>query len=768
MGNSHAKNMVVNGNHGNQYYGEQRPHSALGYNDASRMTGGHFLHHVKSAKTKDKGKAPQMPSGRPMLPPLPRSHSFHQILRPTENGVNLAQKGTIRGFGGMCETKLALLAPKASQVTAGGSDDHHHPVTAGGDQSTVNPELIAILKNRRCRSETNLISEDPAASGGQDGASHQATVTGRKGLSSGVAAKISKCKTKAPAPPPPSGPPPPSCSSSSTQSHQHCRPLSGGPVNGHFNQAPPMTSRMNNSLPAAGNQPGNRWSMNEMVSPVNGDHRDLVNPLVKANNATNLARRQSDRPYMITRAHGEAEPQRDHQSRPEVATVVPMIPRLKLTSAPGPPSPPGPKQDRNLVFDSKQLNGHKKPPIGPPSKQSFRELNQIREQLSKKSSRSSTTSSQNDHIQSFLDELEMSFSRPRNHPAAKEEERTLFSGRHQERDVSPAGHRLVNPVKPLLDDNFILRRATPTAGLNAPPTTRGGGKGVTSPKNSRSKGVTHSRPLPFVERTRCPAPGDKDAVNRSTVNSNRSLGESLKTLGHHQHECQPQHTGHHLHPIIQGHQHVKPPTPSKDMSKLHVLAHQVTDSFFDPTANGVGRANLFTPMSSANGSHYHQEHSGIPTVTSTSSQFHSYISDSANYSEEDEDEIRIVLRPRLPPPRRPPLLPTDRPTEDIFTQVAPPPLPLLGLKGDLMRNQCWTPMEDLSSSDEDDGINCDQPSDEYETIPARTFQFGQEPLDLISNGRLEQQLAADRTRFTLQNQLRTLIQGNKLRHQIFT
>lgn len=32
------------------------------------------------------------------LPPLPRSHSFHQVLRPTENGQILAAKGTIRGL----------------------------------------------------------------------------------------------------------------------------------------------------------------------------------------------------------------------------------------------------------------------------------------------------------------------------------------------------------------------------------------------------------------------------------------------------------------------------------------------------------------------------------------------------------------------------------------------------------------------------------------------------------------------------------------------
>ena len=67
-------------------------------------------------------------------------------------------------------------------------------------------------------------------------------------------------------------------------------------------------------------------------------------------------------------------------------------------------------------------------------------------------------------------------------------------------------------------------------------------------------------------------------------------------------------------------------------------------------------------------------------------------------------------------------------------------------------NHCWTPLHDLSTSDDDDGINSGNHSDE---------SLQKSDKELNGNGY--------DTRFTLKNQLRTIVQNkqNKQNHNIF-
>lgn len=163
--------------------------------------------------------------GAKILPPLPRSHSFHQILKPTENGQILAKKGTIRGFN--CE--ISAISASTSDLRI--RDEETHPI---GDAETSvdqnvespnlveNPELMAILKYRRCKSETDLLTdhEDNNDTSVQS-SNHQVAqndnyisndvmvsghrpsskVTSGNSANNGVAGKIFKSKYRAPPPP---------------------------------------------------------------------------------------------------------------------------------------------------------------------------------------------------------------------------------------------------------------------------------------------------------------------------------------------------------------------------------------------------------------------------------------------------------------------------------------------------------------------------------------------------------------------------------------
>ena len=131
--------------------------------------------------------------GQKILPPLPRSHSFHQILKPTENGQMLASKGTIKGISG---GKLMTFAFGGSQLNVNFSQSQSSgldklnretndeneamnmikkmkrrseaipntslpPDNEEEDSNNINdPELIEILKYRRCKSETDLLKDD--------------------------------------------------------------------------------------------------------------------------------------------------------------------------------------------------------------------------------------------------------------------------------------------------------------------------------------------------------------------------------------------------------------------------------------------------------------------------------------------------------------------------------------------------------------------------------------------------------------------------------
>lgn len=92
---------------------QYRSHSVLGLNEqlstdsASLSTNSSVTnrHYVRQLTTKERFResnerygSKDQPGGiRVPVMPLPRSKSFHQILRPTQNGHILASKGTIRG-----------------------------------------------------------------------------------------------------------------------------------------------------------------------------------------------------------------------------------------------------------------------------------------------------------------------------------------------------------------------------------------------------------------------------------------------------------------------------------------------------------------------------------------------------------------------------------------------------------------------------------------------------------------------------------------------
>ena len=80
----------------------KRPHSVLGITeDNNRCNFKSAILRSNNNNSNDNNNKFNNKYMRPpgmQLPPLPRSHSFHQVLRPTENGQILATKGTIRGL----------------------------------------------------------------------------------------------------------------------------------------------------------------------------------------------------------------------------------------------------------------------------------------------------------------------------------------------------------------------------------------------------------------------------------------------------------------------------------------------------------------------------------------------------------------------------------------------------------------------------------------------------------------------------------------------
>lgn len=94
MGNSSSgfnKTFVTNQSRGTK--DTKRPHSVLGISDDNNRN-----NILKSAILRSNNQNKFIRPPGMQLPPLPRSHSFHQVLRPTENGQILATKGTIRGL----------------------------------------------------------------------------------------------------------------------------------------------------------------------------------------------------------------------------------------------------------------------------------------------------------------------------------------------------------------------------------------------------------------------------------------------------------------------------------------------------------------------------------------------------------------------------------------------------------------------------------------------------------------------------------------------
>lgn len=111
---------------------QYRSHSVLGLNEqlstdsASLSTNSSVTnrHYVRQLTTKERFRegneryGPKDQAGGIRVPvmPLPRSKSFHQILRPTQNGQILASKGTIRGASST-HSKTTPTTPKEPFVS---------------------------------------------------------------------------------------------------------------------------------------------------------------------------------------------------------------------------------------------------------------------------------------------------------------------------------------------------------------------------------------------------------------------------------------------------------------------------------------------------------------------------------------------------------------------------------------------------------------------------------------------------------------------------
>ena len=104
---------------------------------ASSAFGGHNREHQSKQKHKGKRKSHSKQGIRVPVMPLPRSKSFHQILRPTANGHILASNGTIRGAG-----KGKLVAKSSRDLVLLGDDQQQQ------QQQPQQQESLQPLANR--------------------------------------------------------------------------------------------------------------------------------------------------------------------------------------------------------------------------------------------------------------------------------------------------------------------------------------------------------------------------------------------------------------------------------------------------------------------------------------------------------------------------------------------------------------------------------------------------------------------------------------------
>ena len=583
MGNTNLKSINSSFN--------RRPHSVIGlrseewYVASEKSLGSRFNANVKMNKT----------SGKALLPPLPRSHSFHQILRPTENGVNLLKKGTIRGVEGKGYTKDLIIS----------------------NEDILNTELNAILKARRCRSEADLINQEPSSASSQEdrlsfdkSTNHsEKSECYRKSHSNGVAARIQRAKYRAPQPP---------IRENNTSSYVNLNPN-----------------------PFEGKKLLNGKAINKKNSKVL-ENRPKVG----------LIRRLSEKSYLVKKTKTNEVESLQAKENP-----LPL-PRLKASNE---------INYNPIVYNKKKSEAD--------VCSSFHDFNDF-------VSREVTNNLNN--CGHDLDKFKFNESKKSNF-SRRDFNRNPIKLSSEERN-----ELRINGLPPVFDDNFILRRVTPNAGLNSR-----NGNVFSSPTHSHLKSL-HSTPI------------ENDSDNCKSTDYSQSVLFSNKSNA----KCKSKRFNQF--------------SKNEIISYLSLLRSQKTQPS-NLKLDNHNKEELFEKVH-------------IKKLNT------SYISDSANCSEEDDDEeeIKVVIRPFLPPPRRRPFL-TDRALiiDDLFTGESNHVI-------QLNRKQCWTPMEDLTSSEDDDEINCHPNSED----------------DEMETKRDGSQLIHDyNTNFTFQNQLRTLIQNNKLRAQ---
>ncbi|XP_054163827.1 putative uncharacterized protein DDB_G0282133 [Oppia nitens] len=334
MGNhSSGFNKTFVTNSGHNVKDSKRPHSVLGITDEddnrcnfkAAILRSHISqnknNNIKDINGKIGGKCGRPPGMQ--LPPLPRSHSFHQVLRPTENGQILAAKGTIRGL------------------------EFNKPLTNNTKCSPIADELKAILNSRRCKSETDLAVDNSSSShdsNHSESSNYEESSNKRKefnGLrkssaSNGVKAKIQRHKYRAPQPP---------------------QPLNSN--NGNHNGDLSSTTTINN------NNNSNSANHNSLSS-------------YESSNLTDSHKKSATTSTTICEQKHSEKSYNNNRISCEDSSKYFIIPRLKLTGHPTDPGingsgsansggshtnstganhvMPSKYQSRNIIFDSKNNN----------------------------------------------------------------------------------------------------------------------------------------------------------------------------------------------------------------------------------------------------------------------------------------------------------------------------------------------------------------------------------------------------------------------------
>ncbi|XP_053205171.1 putative uncharacterized protein DDB_G0282133 [Panonychus citri] len=749
MGNNNGKN--TSGQYNN------RPHSVLGVRGDERYTltdpdvlsryyhspslHPHPHHLSPHSHHSNQDKLANKISGKAILPPLPRSHSFHQILRPTENGVNLIQKGTIRGI------------------------DHHRHHNSGKEllltppDDILNPELNAILRERRCKSEADLLGDgdiDDTTAQEDKSTSDKSTersIEGlRKGLGNGVAARIQRAKYKAPAPP--------------------------VPVNRMTNDAPNGNNN-NEYNPIRSNGDLKMSSSSMMFIYSDSNNRDSKRSLQAKEKSTpsadsnksklGLIRRLSDKSYFPIGRSSSAKncPELNNSSTHKDNFV--LLPRLKGSPSPNFDSNHGKRDDRYTNYD--EMNCHIYPESNEPS---LNEINDfIAKELALRSSVNDSPNGMSDKDQGASDANENG-----RRGVSKMFKRDKMNDKNN-RLISGSNEQLIKNTKPtqlppVFDDNFILKRTTPNAGLNQDSRGYNGPNGISNKKAldlypSKINNYEFDRNKYNQEGQMSPKLGISNMMSNKT-RAHQNLNGPIN------HNIQSNHHSYHLDGLIGPDRLLNcssPSSPDYQRSSNHNQRQSSANHRSQWILGNYPRETTPISLSSSpsvpppppptlpfisgdcsNLSSNRKEES-ITRLDSLKHLNHSSISDSANYSDEDdEEEIKVVLKPYLPPPRRLPF--NEEPiiiVDDLFNSDDNnvnkcPPL-------SSNRQQCWTPMEDLTSSeeedldeDDDDGIHCDPQSEDEDGLNKRDVR------ELINDYN---------TRFTLKNQLRTIIQNNKLR-----